>query len=710
MIVGLSCSCWLFRRQGEPILIRIGALERALPSSRGNTSTSSSVAPAASASLGASTSQQAGTEMAAISRPSVLRQCSPEVALASAEPAREGPPSLRARRTPAQMAEDLRRDLGLTGDDTSVAFQALETLGMAGGAHDTTETMLAKCHARMFGEPIVPNARGTESIGAAPAASSAPMPAAATAAPAAGGGRSRSAHPVASAPTAELHAPPASSGEWWAGGTPSCKHPIAQYARPLHLALYPLSILLASIEAWTEALEAVLGDEGYTSHAPRTRPLLMNPRAILIAPIMHLVLATLGLFNDVLQLIFGTYESKQSDADDLDSEGGARGVHHPSQLAIAFLARFGPYAALVGMLLLGGVPSGATEKKSRTDPWFRQISLGSGSALARAYVRGEARTVAFLLHAAPAIKVDGSFFSTQVLPGPSAANYKRHVEQWVGLERDRYLSGAAHVGWTTGTRTARSRMAAALGTLIDVVLIAVIMIASWRHPCEICGGMEVRGMSVTAGHNCVEEIDGVWQIVGTTQVPWSDDGFGFTDEARCVSSDPRFEMRLNSDDAVEIYHAGSWKYVCDDSWGINDANVVCRQLGLGSAVSAPREIQIPTSSFWLDDLRCEGDEAHLGDCPHRGWGSHNCGTSEGAGARCNGTYIESPPPPPPPPPVGNSTARRLQATRRWESFTCQNIADHYAAMAHPDWIGSGTTTCGAVQSFYSSRCCTSAGS
>ena len=130
---------------------------------------------------------------------------------ARAPDAREGPPSRRGHRTPAQMAEDLRRDLGLTGDDTSVAFQALEALGMAGGAHDTTETMLAKCHARMLGEPNVPNARGTESVGAAPATSSAPMPAAATAAPAAGGGRSRSAHPVAATPTAELHASPASS-------------------------------------------------------------------------------------------------------------------------------------------------------------------------------------------------------------------------------------------------------------------------------------------------------------------------------------------------------------------------------------------------------------------------------------------------------------------------------------------------------------------
>ena len=103
---------------------------------------------------------------------------------------------------------------------------------------------------------------------------------------------------------------------------------------------------------------------------------------------------------------------------------------------------------------------------------------------------------------------------------------------------------------------------------------------------------------------------------------------GVTPAIRLVDGLNQYEGR------VEVYRHGEWQTVCDDSWDIKEAEVVCRQLGYGHAIMAIHGAAFGQGSGgqWNRVWSCNGNEGSLDSCQS---GSASCSHTEDASVVCS---------------------------------------------------------------------------
>ena len=91
---------------------------------------------------------------------------------------------------------------------------------------------------------------------------------------------------------------------------------------------------------------------------------------------------------------------------------------------------------------------------------------------------------------------------------------------------------------------------------------------------------------------------------------------------------------------VEIFFGGVWGSVCNIGWDIDDADVVCRQLGYPGALMLLGDgtfgEEVEVGVVWLEGVDCYGNESRLTECRLSEWGVSQCSHAQDVALICQG--------------------------------------------------------------------------
>ncbi|XP_026825303.1 uncharacterized protein LOC105281160 isoform X1 [Ooceraea biroi] len=142
-------------------------------------------------------------------------------------------------------------------------------------------------------------------------------------------------------------------------------------------------------------------------------------------------------------------------------------------------------------------------------------------------------------------------------------------------------------------------------------------------------------MYICSNHKCINQ----------TQVcDGKNDCNDRSDESICTIENLDYDIRLagannTNEGRIEVKILGYWGQVCDDGFGMINADVICKELGFihGALEVRPGGFYgnlDPPTRFMVDQLKCRGNETTLRECDFNGWGVHNCQPEEAVGIVC----------------------------------------------------------------------------
>lgn len=156
-----------------------------------------------------------------------------------------------------------------------------------------------------------------------------------------------------------------------------------------------------------------------------------------------------------------------------------------------------------------------------------------------------------------------------------------------------------------------------------------------------------------SGNPIMDDLECTGSETSLAQCPfagWGIENCGTTEAIHVTCAPGEGDIRLvdgpsSMDGRLQVYHSGAWGEVCDDliqpeygAGGLLTVATICQELGYKDGVFVST-YDSPTADFLLDNVQCVGSEFRMVDCAHTDWGSDNCGTTEGAGIRCE-TYAD----------------------------------------------------------------------